>query len=178
MVDLERYRATSGEKNFIERFKILIFMDAVLAPIQFRREGQPHHLKRWFFLKNRPTHFHINRTIVIRPVKWNQLSFPSIKINKPLLTPVHGVSILKELESLQSFLYHHFKNAPFYKQMLPSSHQPARFFASAKIWQLKWYQCDQSITATNYWSNRDMLLQNRKSHIKIFKTVDKEWICY
>ena len=66
--------------------------DNVRAPIQFRREGQPEHLKRWFFLKNRSTHFHINRTIVIRPVKRNQLSFPSIEINKPLLTPVHRVS--------------------------------------------------------------------------------------
>ena len=34
------------------------------------------------FLKNRPIHFHIYRTIVITPVKWNQLSFPSIEINK------------------------------------------------------------------------------------------------
>ena len=58
------------------------------APIQFRRKSQPQHLKRWFFLKNRPIHFHINRTTVIRPVKRNQLSFPSIEINKPLLTPV------------------------------------------------------------------------------------------
>ena len=31
---------------------------------------------------------HINRTIAIRLVKQNQLSFPSIEINKPLLTPV------------------------------------------------------------------------------------------
>ena len=58
----------------------------------FRREGQPQHFKRSFFLKNRPIHFHINNTIVIRPVKQNQLSFPSIEIDKPLLTPVHSVS--------------------------------------------------------------------------------------
>ena len=43
--------------------------DNVRAPIQLRNESQPHHLKRWFFLKNRPIHFHINSTIVIRPVK-------------------------------------------------------------------------------------------------------------
>ena len=48
-----------------------------------------------FFLKNRPIHFHINRTIVIRPVKRNQLSFPSIEINKPLLNPVHRVSQIR-----------------------------------------------------------------------------------
>ena len=34
-----------------------------------------------------------NRTTgVIRPVKQNQLSFPNIEINKPLLAPVHSVS--------------------------------------------------------------------------------------
>ena len=31
MVDLERYRATSGKTNFIERIKAPIFLDAVLA---------------------------------------------------------------------------------------------------------------------------------------------------
>ena len=64
----------------------------VIPPIQFKREAQPQHLKRWFSLKSRPIHFHINRTIVIRPVKQNQLSFPSIEINKPLFTPVYSVS--------------------------------------------------------------------------------------
>ena len=38
-------------------------------------------------------------------------------------------NILKELESFQSFLYRHFKDGTYCKQM---SHQPARFFASAK----------------------------------------------
>ena len=41
-------------------------------------------------------------------------------------------NILKELESFQSFLYRHFKDTPYYKQMLPSLHLPARFFALAK----------------------------------------------
>ena len=41
-------------------------------------------------------------------------------------------NILKELESFQSFLDCHFKDTSYYKQMLASSHQPARFFASAK----------------------------------------------
>ena len=58
----------------------------------FRRESQPQHLKRRFFLKNRPTHFHINRTIVIKPVKQKQLSFLSNEMNKSLFTPVHSVS--------------------------------------------------------------------------------------
>ena len=51
----------------------------VRAPVHFRREGQFQHLKRWFFLKNRPIHFCINRTSVIRLVKRNQLSFPALK---------------------------------------------------------------------------------------------------
>ena len=41
-------------------------------------------------------------------------------------------NILKELESSQSFLYRHIKDTPYYKHMLPSSNQPARFFTSAK----------------------------------------------
>ena len=45
--------------------------DNVRAPIQFRRESQLQHLKRCFFLKNRPIHFYVNRTSVFRPVKRN-----------------------------------------------------------------------------------------------------------
>ena len=41
-------------------------------------------------------------------------------------------NILKELESFQSLLYWHFKYSPHYRKMLPSSHQTARFFATAK----------------------------------------------
>ena len=54
---------------------------------QFRRESQSQHVKVWFFLKNRPIYFHVNSTSVIRQVKQNQLSFFSIKINKPLPAP-------------------------------------------------------------------------------------------
>ena len=58
--------------------------DDVTAPIQFRRENQPQHLKRLFFLKNRNINFHINSTSITRLVKQNQMSFSSIEINKPL----------------------------------------------------------------------------------------------
>ena len=61
--------------------------DNVIAPLQFRREIQAQHLKRWFFLKHRPIHFHINSNSVIRPVKQNQLGFSSIQVNKPLPFP-------------------------------------------------------------------------------------------
>ena len=64
----------------------------VRVPIQFRRKKQPQHLKRQFFLKNRPIHFHINNNSEIRLVKWKQLSFSSIEINKPFPAPVHSVS--------------------------------------------------------------------------------------
>ena len=68
--------------------------DNIRATIQFRSEI-PQHLKRWFFLKNRPIHFHINRTSAIIPVKRNQLSFTSIEINKPLSSPVHSLSKIR-----------------------------------------------------------------------------------
>ena len=51
--------------------------DNVRAPIQFRTERQPQHLKSWFFLKNGSIHFHINSTSVIRSVK--QFFFPALK---------------------------------------------------------------------------------------------------
>ena len=54
--------------------------NCVRATIWFRRERQPQNLKRLFFLKNRPIHFHINSTSVIRPVKQNKLSFSNIEI--------------------------------------------------------------------------------------------------
>ena len=41
------------------------FFSFYCAIMVFRSEGQPKHLKRWFFLKNRPIH----RTNVIRQVK-------------------------------------------------------------------------------------------------------------
>ena len=49
--------------------------DHVRVPIQFRRESQPQHLKRWFFLESRPINFPINSTSVTRLVTQNQLSF-------------------------------------------------------------------------------------------------------
>ena len=59
--------------------------DNVRAPIQFRRESQP---PSQFSFKNRPIHFHINRTSVFRLAKRHYLSFSSIEINKSLPVPV------------------------------------------------------------------------------------------
>ena len=45
MVDLKKYRATSGETNFIEQIKAPVFLgsfsngDNVRAPIQFRKKS-------------------------------------------------------------------------------------------------------------------------------------------
>ena len=66
--------------------------DNLRVPIQFGKERQPQHLRRWVFLINRPIHFHISSTSVFRPVKLNKLSFLGIEINKRLSAPVHSVS--------------------------------------------------------------------------------------
>ena len=62
--------------------------DNVRAPIQFRRESQPQHLKRCFILKNRPIHFHINSTSVeesLHPLAKNLLiPLPTRKISLPV----------------------------------------------------------------------------------------------
>ena len=46
-------------------------------------------------------------------------------------------NILKELKSFQSFIYRHFKKSAFYKDMMPSSHQPVKFFTSAKTYKFE-----------------------------------------
>ena len=77
--------------NLMKEFTRRLKRNDVRTPIQFSRERQLQHLKRWFFLKNRPIHFHINSTSVIRSVKGNKLSFTSIEINRPLPAPVPNV---------------------------------------------------------------------------------------
>ena len=70
---------TNQASNFLRgSFSI---RENVRAPIQFRRESQPQNLKIWIFLKDRPIHFHMNATSVVRLVKWNQLSFFKIEIS-------------------------------------------------------------------------------------------------
>ena len=77
--------------NLMKEFTRGLKRNDVRTPIQFSRERQLQHLKRWFFLKNRPIHFHINSTSVIRSVKGNKLSFTSNEINRPLPAPVSNV---------------------------------------------------------------------------------------
>ena len=67
-----------------------IFLKAVLTietmwelPIQFRREKQSRHLKRWFFLKKTTNPFIFTSTPDLLQ-RSNKLSFSSIEINKPL----------------------------------------------------------------------------------------------
>ena len=83
---LKKLHRTNQDSNFLGGS--LSNKDNVWAPIQFTRESQPQHLKRWFFLKNRSIHLHINSTSVFRLVKRNSLRFSNIKINKLLPAPV------------------------------------------------------------------------------------------
>ena len=53
-------------------------------PIQFWRESQPQHLKRWLFLNNSPIRFHVSSSSVIRLVIRNKSSCSSIEVNEPL----------------------------------------------------------------------------------------------
>ena len=41
-------------------------------------------------------------------------------------------NVLKKLKSFQSFIYRNLKKSTFYNDMMPSSHQPVRFFTTAK----------------------------------------------
>ena len=83
------HRMNQGSNFFGGSFR---YRDDVRVPIQFGRERYPKHLKILFLLENRPFHFHINSTSVIRLIKQNLLSFSSIEINKPLPAPVQSVS--------------------------------------------------------------------------------------
>ena len=91
--------------------------DNARVPIQFRRKRRHQHLKRWIFLKNRPIHFHINSTSVIRPAKQNktiwvfpalkstshflhQSTCPPVQVQKPILDVTTGqMSITLGVES-------------------------------------------------------------------------------
>ena len=65
--------------------------------IIFRRESQPKHLKRWFFLKNRPVHFHINSTRV-RQANGTSWVFPTLKLTSHFL-PQSTVSRTSDLSA-------------------------------------------------------------------------------
>ena len=83
------------------------------ATIQFRRESQPQHLKKWLFLKNRPIHFHINS------------SWDTMKTNCILLTTDNFRLLIQrysqfrvlekglEIVSLQYFVWFSQKNVSY-----------------------------------------------------------------
>ena len=80
--------------------------DNVRPPIQFRREGQPQHLKRYFFSRTDPfiltsiKPLLLGRSII-------QMSLFSTEINKKLITSVHQVSkIRSKFRSQFSLLPH------------------------------------------------------------------------
>ena len=77
-------KCNSGRNE--ERIKAPIFLHAISAiekmqePRPYLKEGQFRHLKKLFFLKNKPTRFHIKNTRGIGPVKRNKLRFSSVEI--------------------------------------------------------------------------------------------------
>ena len=98
MLDSQKYRATSGKRNFKERIKAPIFLEPVLAiraHIQFKRERQPYPniLKHGFSSRTDPSSFTSETKKKRKKTKkTNKLSFSSTEINKPLpAPPVHSV---------------------------------------------------------------------------------------
>ena len=86
-INLQRYRETSGERNFIEQTRAPIFLKTILAieimlepRYNLEKKDAPSILKDHFFQGH--THFHFNSTSVVRLVRRNQLSFTSFEINK------------------------------------------------------------------------------------------------
>ena len=77
-------------------------------------------------------------------------------------------STLKELEYIQSFLYSHFQDMPWYKQTLPSSYQPIRLFCSSKTPKFDGFIVKPTIeqTGTCYYKTGKVIF-------KIFITVHK-----
>ena len=116
--------------------------DNLRVPIQIWRERQSHHLKRWFFLKNRPIHFNCNSTGVIRLVKQTSLSFSSIEINKPLPAPVQVSSKFRSqlyllpqiwcLTTLKACVRYFLSNFCFFHQMIALQKLWKMLFISSK----------------------------------------------
>ena len=80
----------------------------VRAPVQFRRERQSQHLKRFFFQKNDSAIFPSTSTRIIRPVKRNTaLTFFSININKSLTASsnIYGYQAHFPAPALKNFPY-------------------------------------------------------------------------
>ena len=83
---------SSGERNFVEQTKRHLYQYSQCKspnPIKKRKRFQV--FERCVFFKKRSILFLINSARVIRLVKQKRLSFSSIKINKPLVSPVYIV---------------------------------------------------------------------------------------
>ena len=110
-------------KSNLRKMKAPIFLKTVLAieTVTTLRERQSQYLKRYFFLKKRPIHFHINSTRVIRPAKQNNLRFSSVEINKPLDAPV--CSVLQIRFQLEDYLVVATNQMPDHNQNKVQYHQ-------------------------------------------------------
>ena len=63
------------------------FSNRDVAAPNLEDKDNPSLLKKLFFLKNRPIHYHLISAGVIRPVKRNNLSFSSVENDKSLPLP-------------------------------------------------------------------------------------------
>ena len=92
----KKLHRTNQGSNFLE--SSFSNRDNVKAKIQFRRGSQPQHLKRWFFFKKKPIHYHINSICAIRLAKRKQLNFA---MNEPLSYEQSFISALMAKSSNQ-----------------------------------------------------------------------------
>ena len=81
----------SGERNLIERIKASIFLEVVLAieviraPIQFRKDRQRQHLKRCFFWRTDPSIFTSIAPVLLDWSNETSWVFPVLKSTSHLL---------------------------------------------------------------------------------------------
>ena len=76
---LGRRKIVTLKRSWTLLVKQEMFAGNVRVPIQFSRESQPQQLKRWFFLKNRPIHFHINSAVLLNWSNKTSCVFPALK---------------------------------------------------------------------------------------------------
>ena len=77
MVDLQRYRATSGERNFFGGS--FSNRNNVRAPIQFGRESQPQYLKISLYSRKDPTIFTTIASVFLDQSNKTSQVFPALK---------------------------------------------------------------------------------------------------
>ena len=96
-INFENLHRTNESSNFLgDSFS---HVDNVRVSLKFRKER----LKRWFLLKSKPIHFHINSTRLIRPVKRKKLSFSCLEMIKPV--PAKVQCFVGQIQVQKSILF-------------------------------------------------------------------------